>query len=267
MCLLFGVSTSGYYAWEKRGPSQRCLDDQSWLQKITDAHERSRGTYGSPRVHMTLVRAGEQIGKRRVERIMRENGVRGCSADQYWRTPWLDRLFESVPNRTIDVEVDGINQVWVADITYLEAGGNRRYLATVMDRYSRRLIGWALGTRKTSALTVRSLRNALRGRKVSESTIVHSDKGAEYLGKGFRDALSEAELVQSSNRKQRMNDNAHMESWNQKMKSDMYRRQTFHSDRQLHQAIKSYIDFYNHDRLHSSLGYRTPAEVENACLN
>lgn len=267
MCGLFNVSTSGFYAWKDRAPSQRSIEDQSWLEKIKQAHERSRGTYGSPRVHKALVRSGERVGKRRIERIMREHGVRGCSADQYWRTPWLDKLFKSVPNRTVGIKPDRPNQLWVADITYLQAGGQRRYLATVMDRYSRRLIGWALGDKKTSELTVRSLRNALKGRTPGEAAIVHSDKGAEYLGREFRDALTRAGLTQSSNRKQRMNDNAHMESWNQKMKSDMYRRQTFHTDQQLFSAIRSYVDFYNHERLHSSLGYRTPAEVDKECFN
>lgn len=264
MCRLFNVSTSGYYAWRNRGPSTRSVADESWLTKIRESHKRSRETYGSPRVHQDLLRQGEQIGKRRIERLMREHGVRACSADQYWRTPWLDTLFKSVPNRTLDRAIDGINQVWVADITYVEVAGQRRYLATVMDRFSRRLIGWALGTKRTAELTVRSLRNARRGRQCA-GTVVHSDKGAEYLGKVFKDALQRAGFLQSTNRKQRMNDNAHMESWNQKMKSDMYRRQKFESDRELQRALKCYIDFYNNDRLHSSLDYRTPVEVENAC--
>ena len=264
MCALFGVSTSGYYAWVKRPESKRTRDDRAWLAKIKQAHRCSRETYGSPRVHAALLREGEHIGKRRVERVMRENGVRGVSADQYWRTPWLTRLYSSVNNKIHDLEVTEKNQVWVADITYLEAGGERRYLATVMDRYSRRLIGWALGHNRTAALTVRSLHNAMRVRGVGTSTIVHSDKGAEYLGSDFKTALKHAGLEQSVNRKQRMTDNAHMESWNKTMKSDMYRRRSFSTDKQLYGAIRSYIDFYNSDRLHSSLGYQTPIEVENA---
>lgn len=266
MCALFRVSRSGYYAWRGRKPSQRATDDAGWISKIMNAHKQSRGTYGSPRVHKALVRSGEEIGQRRVERLMRQHGIRGCSADQYFRTPWLDRLFKSAPNCTIGKEITGIDQVWVADITYLEAGGQRRYLATIMDRYSRRLIGWALGAKKSAGLTVKSLRNAMQVRRAGVPEIVHSDKGAEYLGQEFRDALKQSGIIQSTNRKQRMNDNAHMESWNQKMKSDMYRRRSFKSDSQLYQALKSYIDFYNKDRLHSSLGYKTPIEVENACF-
>ena len=265
MCALFGVSTSGHYAWCKRPMSQRDQDDEMWLKKVKQVHGKSRDTYGSPRVHAALLREGESIGKRRVERVMRENAVRGVAADQYWRTPWLTKLYSSVSNKIHDLDVTAKNQVWVADITHLEADGERRYLATVMDRYSRRLIGWALGNRRTAALTVRSLHNAMRGRETKPATIVHSKKGAEYLAADFKVALKNAGLEQSTNRKQRMTDNAPMESWNKTMKADMYLRRTFSSDKQLYCALRSYIDFYDNHRLHSSLQYQTPVEVENAC--
>ena len=195
---------------------------------------------------------------------MRENGVRACSADQFWPTPWLTTRF-SGPNRIHDRDITGPNQVWVADITYLEAGGERRYLATVMDRYSRRLIGWALGAQKSAQLTVRSLRKAIRQRCPKRGTIVHSDKGSEYIASAFRTSLRDRGLQQSTSRKQRMTDNAHMESWNRTMKSDLYWRRSFANDRQLSAGLRSYIDFYNTRRLHSSLGYQTPIEVEHAC--
>ena len=265
MCALFDVSASGYYAWRNRPPSQRAIEDKAILEKIRLTHTKSRETYGSPRIHQALKREGATIGKRRVERLMRENGIKACSSTLYYRNPGTDRFFGSIGNKVHELEVTSSNQVWVGDVTYLKVSGEWRYLAAVMDRHDRELLGWSISRERSARLTRRALANALRQRDCGPGTIFHSDRGVEYVGGRYQSVLKRAGITPSTNRRLRMNDNAHMESWNKTMKSDMYHRKDFGSDGELYRAIKSYIDFYNNERLHSSLGYRTPREFVAQC--
>jgi putative transposase len=250
MCALYGVSASGFYAWRSRPVSERAVEDERLVEQIRTAHAKSRETYGSPRVH---------------EALMREHGITACSATLYRRLPGLGRFYASVGNRVQELTVTRPDQVWVTDVTYLKVNGAWRYLATVMDRHTRRLLGWALAAQKTAAVVRRALQQAIRRRRPPTGTIVHSDRGVEFLADTTKQTLQRAGLVQSMNRPRRMNDNAHMESWFKSMKSDLYHRQTFSSDSQLREALRSYVEFYNRVRLHSALGYRSPVEFESQC--
>jgi len=262
MCRLLQVSPSGYYAWRTRPISDRAVEDSRWLPKIRTVHAKSKKTYGSPRVHAALVQQGELISRRRVERLMREYGVVANSAKLYRRMTGLAHLREVAEHRLYGVSVTRSDQIWVSDITYLKVAGQPRYLATVMDRHSRRLLGWSYGDQRNAALVRRALQQALKLRRPPVGAILHTDRGSEFIGQLTQEVLDRAQMLHSVNRPRRMNDNAHMESWYKSMKSDMYHGNRFDSDRHLRQAIAGYIDFYNKHRLHSSLGYLSPIEFE-----
>lgn len=171
-------------------------------------------------------------------------------------------FFAAVPNQQRQVTIEAPNHVWVGDVTYLKVAGQWRYLAVVMDRHSRRIVGWSLSARCDAALTGEALQNAARNGQPQPGLVFHSDRGIEYVAFEYRERLCRLGILQSMNRPGKMNDNAHMESFFHSMKAEELYGKTFIDDEQLRQVLRSYIAFYNQQRLHSALRYLPPAAFE-----
>ena len=236
--------------------------DRELLRRIQAVYTASDGTYGSPRICGVLCQAGIGVSRKRVARLMQEAGLRARAAKLYHANPGTHAFFGSVPNRIHKLEISAVDQVWVGDITYLKVAGQWRYLAVVMDRYSRRIVGWCLGLHKDAKLTVCALNRALIRRRPAQGLIFHSDRGIEYAAFEFRIRLAALGIVQSMNRRGRPTDNAHMESCFHSFKSDVIHGQRFDTEEQLRQTIKRYVAYYNRIRAHSALGYHSPLNFE-----
>ena len=230
MCRVYRVTRAGYYAWRKRPASARRQQDERLIGRIRRIHADSRGTYGSPRVHDGLRDEGERVSAKRVARLMRENDIQARSARLYRSHAALKAFHCSVPNRSLGLLLDAPDRVWVGDVTYLWVGDCWRYLAVVMDRYSRRIIGWSYGNERNTRLTLRALNYAIQNRRPRTGLIFHTDRGIEYSAQVFRDRLAAVGIVQSMNRPREMNDNAHMESFFGTMKADVIHGERFQTD-------------------------------------
>lgn len=263
MCRVYGVTRAGFYAWRSRGPSRRARENESLSGQIRQVHQASRGTYGSPRVYQRLQELGVPVGENRVARLMSRRGIQGRWATLRYTSPNLKKFFGSLPNQQGEHPAEQPDQVWVADITYLKVGAIYRYLAVVMDRCSRRIVGWAFGRQKNAALTLRALNHAVARRRPKPGLIFHTDRGIEYYAHAFRERLKQLRITQSMNRPGKVTDNAFMESFFHSMKADVIHGCTFTEDRQLLTVLRSYFPFYNHSRMHSSLNYVSPAAYEN----
>ncbi len=264
LCRYYSASRSGFYAWQRRGESRRVKADRELQAKIRRVHQDSRGTYGSPRVYQALRREGVRVGEKRVARLMREARLKARIVRVYRRQPGLHRFFDKTPNLRLNQPPPSrTDQVWVGDITYLRVGRVWRYLAAVMDLYSRRLLGWAVGRSKSMKLTMRALERAIAARGNASGLMFHSDRGVEYAAHRYQGLLHAHSIVPSMNRSYTSQDNAHMESFFHSLKAELLHRREIGSDGELIAVLAGYIDrFYNLRRLHSSLGYHSPVEFE-----
>ena len=262
LCRLFGVARPGYYAWRQRPVSARQRQDRVLLEEMRVIFERSGGTYGSPRVHQALTARGDRISRRRVERLMRVDGMRARVVRVYRRTAGTHRWFNQHPNRVGRMQASRVNEIWVGDLTYLGVAGRWWYLAVVLDQYSRRVLAWRLATTRDAVFTRALVDAALRRRRPRAGMIFHSDRGSEFLGTPFRERLAAAGVQQSMTRGGAPDENAHMESFFHSLKAELIHGRSFQTVGALRHELRRYVQYYNHQRLHSSLDYQSPVDYE-----
>jgi transposase InsO family protein len=265
LCRTYKVTRSGFYGWRQRRHAPRKAQTQQLSARIAAIYDASYGTYGSPRIHWALKAEGVGVGRKRVASLMRRMELKGRCGRIYrsQRRVSVNRFFNGIPNRSLEKVTTGPNQVWVGDITYLKAGGQWRYLAVVMDKYSRRILSWSLSARKDAWLTLRALNRAVARRRPATGLIFHSDRGIEYGAFVMRRRLAHLGIVQSMNRPEaKMTDNALMESFFHSMKAEGVHGRTFPDQQRLDQHVNHYMPFYNGQRIHSALGYVSPIVFE-----
>ena len=226
--------------------------------------EASTGRYGAPRIHAARMQAGYRVGRKRVARLMRAASLRARAARIYRHTRGTRVFFSAIPNRLPTAPTRSPDQVWVGDVTWIRFGTKWRYLAAVMDRHSRRVLGWALASERDLGLTMAALNRALVRRRPAPGLIFHSDRGTEYSAYAYRARLAAHGIVQSMNRPRELTDNAFIESFWHSLKAEVIHRHRLGSDAELRQAIARFMRHYNRHRLHSALGYRAPIDYERA---
>lgn len=266
MCRVLGVSRSGWYDWRSRvRPSERELRDSELLQRIRGIHAASRGTYGSPRVHAQLVRDGVHVGEERVARLMRADGLRGRVRRRFRATTdskHAEPVAPNVLNREFTAKTS--DSVWCADITAIWTASGWVYLAAVLDLATRMVVGWSMARHMRTELVEGALVSALSWRRPAERLVHHSDRGSQYASRSYRDLLAEHGIECSMSRKGDCYDNAAMESFFGTFKQELAFHVSWQGLVDARAATHDYIEvFYNRQRIHSSLGYRTPAEADD----
>jgi len=267
LCLHLEVSTSGYYAWQSRRvcPGPRRREDQVLAREIKQIHTRSRQTYGAPRVERELRKSGLCHGRNRVARLMKETGLYGRRKGRYRiQTTDSNHAEPIAPNRLAEApKATAPNQLWVADITYIETKEGWLYLAAILDLYSRKIVGWAMSERIDTKLVLHALAMALLHRRPPARLLFHTDRGVQYASGDYRQALGAAGLIASMSRRGNCYDNATMESFWATLKLELVYRRRFDTRAQARTQIFEYIEtFYNRHRTHSALDYLSPVDFE-----
>ena len=268
LCRVLGVSKSGYYSWRSRPPSRRSREDETLTEMIREIHNRSRETYGSPRVHAELRSLGVRCGRRRVARLMRAAGLRGCVRGKKRRTTRRDPRAAPAPDLLgRDFVAVRPNKIWLADITYIPTREGFLYLAFILDTHSRKAVGWSMAPHMRTELVVDALEMAVWRRGPVAGLVHHSDRGVQYTAISFGKRLEEAGIVPSMGRTGTALDNAMAESFIATLKTELVHRRHFPDREVARSAIFEYLEgFYNRRRLHSALGYKSPVSYEEATM-
>ncbi len=266
LCEVLAVSRSGYHAWASRLPGPRLQADAALLPLIAQAHRESRQTYGSPRIRHWLRQRGHRCGRRRIARLMRDVGLLHRQRRRFRPLSLTDSNHDLpvAPNllaqRQPTLKPDA---VWVADITYVPTDEGWLYVAGVLDRCTRRCIGWAFADTLATTLPLAALDMALQQRRPPAGLVHHSDRGVQYASAAYRQRLAQAGVIPSMSRRGNCYDNALMESFWSTLKCGLIHRTHFATRAQARAAIFDWIEvFYNRTRFHSALGYQSPVDFE-----
>ena len=263
MCRLLGVSASGFYAWLERGPSARAQADAQLLTRIAQIHQRSRETYGRPRVHAELTEQGIRVGGKRVARLMRSAGLHGVSRRKRVYTTVRDPAARPAPDLVQrHFSAPRPDALWVADITYIPTWAGFLYLAVVIDAFSRRVVGWAMQNHLRSALVLQALEMAYGQRRPGD-VVHHSDQGTQYTSIAFGMRCQEMGVRPSMGSVGDCFDNAMAESFFATLECELLERRRFKSQAEAEIAVFDFIEgWYNPQRRHSALGYLSPMNYE-----
>jgi putative transposase len=265
MCRALGISSSGYYAWRMRPESTRSKEDRDLLAEIRDVHAESGGIYGAPRIHAVLRALGRRIGQNRIARLMRGAGLRGLAAlPRRVRTTDSRHSYPIAPNRLgRNFTASAPNQVWLADLTYIPTGEGWLYLAALIDMHTRKVVSWAMRETLHAGIAIEALRMAIERQRPAPGLIQHSDRGVQYAADAYRRVLADAGVTPSMSRRGNCLDNAPMESFFHTLKVERVYHRIYSTRDEARRNLFGYIEgFYNSRRLHSALGYISPADME-----
>lgn len=263
LCKLLGVSRNGYYTWRDRPQSERAQHNKQLLKAMLRIHNQVKGTYGSPRMTVALNRKGYTVCENTVATHMQRHNIRAKMERRFKSRQWSPNSL--IKKRNLLEEFRGPlkrNDVWVADVTYLRVKGKRVYLSTIMDVYSRKILGSHVSFDRDSEMILNTVQRALKTTGGERPAIFHSDRGAEYANYPLHDYLKNLHVKQSMSGKGNCYDNAFAESFFHTYKSEFYHHERFKNVAELKQKTQNYIRFYNEKRLHSSLGYLSPIEYD-----